>query len=177
MAKETLMIVVSASSRQGKSGSTIKLIDLLYDKLGVIHKASGWTAECLNVRCKNLPMQTYDPITYKGPDRMVVFKKNGEKKIAIVTWGDILEGPVNKCFDRILPDINEYDVIVGCCHPKKDVWNFFIRKVKPLVAIFISLSTYRVVKPQNDENYNDKMNERFVEQLENIVMDKLNGKL
>lgn len=167
---DNLMIAVSAPPQQGKSESTRKLIDLLYDELVVRRKADGWTAEFLNTRCKVPRMQPYIPSAYTRPDKMVVFKQNGVKRIAIVTWGDELEGPVLKSFTEILIDIEEYDVIVGCCHTKGDVWNYFKRKIKPLVSTFIVLSTYRVLKPHSGF---DEWNVRLAEHLEGIVLDKI----
>lgn len=171
---DNLMIAVSAPPQQGKSESIRKLIDLLYDELVIKRSADGWTAEFLNTRCKPPRMQPYIPSAYTRPDKMVVFKQNGVKRIAIVTWGDELDGPVLKSFTEILIDIEEYDIIVGCCHTKGDVWNYFKRKIKPLVSTFVVLSTYRLLKPLLGF---DKWNVRLAEHLEEIVLDKLSGKL
>lgn len=176
--KDKLMIAVSVTSGNGKTKSTIELIDNLYKELVVKRSAEGWTAEFLNTKCRPPRMQPYILGAMKY-DRMVVFKQKqketetDQKRIAVVTWGDVWKGPVAKSYKEILKDIDQYDIIVGCCHPTGDVWNFFKRVMKPLVSTFIVLSTYRMLKPNTGF---DKWNGRFAKHLESIILDKIDGK-
>lgn len=163
---KSLMIAVCAPPQHGKSTSTSMLADSLYEKLVV--QSEGWEAKFLNTRRKHPTLEPYNPATYKRPDKMLVFEHDGIKKIAVVTWGDELEGPVKKSFTEILRDIASYEIIVGCCHPKSDVWRFFNMKIKPHVTEFVAISTYQKVKPASDFQ---KWNELFAKQLEDIVLE------
>lgn len=184
MENDKLMIAVSATEKHGKTKSTIELIHLLYDELVLGRSADGWSAECLKKGCSARIMLPYNHYTYKYPehDRMVVFKQKDKesgmekKRIVVVTWGDVFEGLVEKSFDEILSTFDDYDVIVGCCHPNNSVWEFFDKKIKPRVGTFIAPSPFYVVKPKNKTTL-EYWNKRFAEQLKDIVMDKINGKI
>lgn len=90
-----LMLAVDAPKNHGKTESTQMLIDLLY--IALVTKHSSWKAEIYNRRTKSFESYSLSKPRYK--DIFVIFSYHNERKIAIVTAGDVWE--VRHCLDHV----------------------------------------------------------------------------
>ncbi len=123
------MIAVSAPRNHGKTESTQMLVDLLY--LELVTCRNGWTAEIFNRKSKSF--SPYSLTMPRYADYLVVFSYNGERKIAVITAGDVMVDWLTESYQKLIEpnDISDsashkilqasYEVVVGCCHPNNNV--------------------------------------------------------
>lgn len=126
------MLAVSAPKNHGKTESTQMLIDLLY--IGLVTRLSGWKAEIYDRRTKSFLPYSLSKPRYK--DIFVTFSYHDERKIAIVTAGDVWE--VRHHLDHVAESWQELfashsvsvkpmvlqdslEVVVGGCRPNNSV--------------------------------------------------------
>lgn len=121
------MLAVSAPKNHGKTESTQMLIDLLY--IGLVTRLSGWKAEIYDRRTKSFLPYSLSKPRYK--DIFVTFSYHDERKIAIVTAGDVWESHVAESWQELLashsvsvkPMVLQHslEVVVGGCRPNNSV--------------------------------------------------------
>lgn len=126
------MLAVSAPKNHGKTESTQMLIDLLYIEL--VTRLSGWKAEIYDRRTNSFLPYSLSKPRYK--DNFVTFSYHDERKIAIVTAGDVWE--VRHHLDHVAESWQELfashsvsvkpmvlqdslEVVVGGCRPNNSV--------------------------------------------------------
>lgn len=177
-----LFIAVSAPAKHGKSMSTLLLIDLLY--IDLVTKRKGWKAEIFDRSSKSFNPYTLGKLPYK--DIFVVFSYKEERKIAIVTAGDVWSTHVVDSYQELIRpyDIHKhprilqdsYEVVVGCCHPNNKVKKQLVQIANDSGYEMMETSPYYQMPALTSTSPKTPIyiwNYLFAKHLEEIILNKI----